>query len=68
MLLPNVSFEMNMLFHSIIIAILLYLVLHFFLHYSRPIAQKYSLIVGVLVLIYMSIFGHQLPRFGVIYY
>lgn len=68
MLLPNVSFEMNMLFHSIIIAFLLYLVLHFFMNYSRSVAQKYSLIVGVLVLIYMSIFGHHLPRFGVMHY
>jgi hypothetical protein len=67
-MLPNVSFEMNMLFHSVIIAILLYLILHFFMNYPRVVAQKYSLVVGVLVLIYMLMFGHQLPRFGVMYY
>ncbi len=52
-----------MLFHSIIIAFLLYLILHFWLNYSKAVAQK-----GIIVLIYMSIFGHQLPRFGVNYY
>lgn len=67
-MIPNLSFEMNMLLHSIIIALLLYLILHFWLNYSKPIAQKYSIGVGVIVLIYMSIFGHHLPRFGVINY
>jgi hypothetical protein len=68
MLLPNVSFEMNMLFHSVVIAFLLYMILHCFMNYPRPVAQKYSLVVGFLVLIYMLVFGHQLPRFGVMYY
>jgi hypothetical protein len=68
MLIPNVSFEMNMIFHSIVIALLLYMILHFWMNYSRATAQKYSIAVGIVVLIYMSIFGHQLPRFGVMYY
>ena len=66
--IPGLSFELNMLFHSIVIAFLLYLILHFWMNYSRSFAQKYSIIVGIFVLIYMSIFGHNLPRFGVNYY
>lgn len=68
MIIPGLSFEMNMLFHSIIIAFLFYLILHFWMNYSKTVAQKYSIVIGVVVLIYMSIFGHQLPRFGVMYY
>jgi hypothetical protein len=67
-MIPNLSFEMNMLLHSIIIAFLLYLILHFWMNYSKAIAQKYSIVFGIAVMIYMSIFGHQLPRFGVTYY
>lgn len=68
MIIPGLSFELNMLLHSIIIAFLFYLLFHFWMNYSKAIAQKYSIGVGVVVLIYMSIFGHQLPRFGVMYY
>jgi hypothetical protein len=67
-MIPGLSFELNMLIHSIVIAFLLYLILHFWMNYSRVVAQKYSIIVGIIVLIYMLVFGHQLPRFGVTYY
>jgi hypothetical protein len=64
----GLSFQLNMLFHSIIIAFLLYLILHFWMNYSKYVAQKYSIWFGVIVLIYMSIFGHKFPRLGVNYY
>ncbi len=67
-MIPGLSFELNMLLHSIIIAFLLYLILHFWMNYSKVVAQKYSIVVGFVVLIYMLIFGHQFPRFGVMYY
>ena len=67
-MIPGLSFELNMILHSIVITFLLYLILHFWMNYSRVVAQKYSIVVGIAVLIYMLIFGHQLPRFGVMYY
>ena len=49
------------LFHAAIIAILLYIIMKFFLNQSETMSLNRSIIIGALVLIYMILFGHGLP-------
>ena len=49
------------LFHAAIIAILLYIIMKFFLNQSEPMSLNRSIIIGALALIYMILFGHGLP-------
>jgi len=51
-----------MLVHSIIIAVILYIIMKFFLKQSDPKALDRSVLIGAFVLIYMILFGHGLPR------
>jgi hypothetical protein len=52
---------LNHLFHAIIIAILLYVVMKFALKQSQTMALNRSMVVGAAALIYMILFGHGLP-------
>lgn len=49
------------LFHSIIIAIILYVIMKFFLKQSETMSMNRSILIGALALIYMILFGHGLP-------
>ena len=49
------------LFHSIIIAVILYIIMKFFLKQSETMSLNRSILIGALVLIYMILFGHRLP-------
>ena len=50
-----------MLFHAILIAIVLYLVMLFLLKQSPRVAEDRSILIGSIVLFYMILFGHALP-------
>ena len=49
------------LFHSIIIAVILYITMKFFLKQSETMSLNRSILIGALALIYMILFGHGLP-------
>ena len=50
-----------MLCHSVIIAVVLYLVLLYGLKWSAGKSENMSVLVGGLVVSYMVLFGHGLP-------
>lgn len=52
-----------MLLHSMIIGFLLYIFMVFVLKQSAMVAENRSLLLAAIVLIYMILFGHGLPRF-----
>ena len=52
---------LNMLLHSVIIGMILYLFMIFGLKQPQVIAENRSIIIGACVLIYMILFGHDLP-------
>ena len=51
----------TMLLHSIIIGILLYIFMIFILKQEQVVAENRSILFASLILIYMIIFGHNLP-------
>jgi len=50
-----------MLFHSLIIGIVLYLIMAFGFGQQRDVAENRSILIASGVLIYMILFGHGLP-------
>jgi len=52
---------LEMLLHSVIIGILLYLIMIFVLGQKQIVAENRSIVLAALVLIYMIVFGHGLP-------
>jgi len=53
---------LEMLLHSVIIGILLYLIMIFVLGQKQIVAENRSIVLAALVLIYMIVFGHGLPN------
>jgi len=51
-----------MVLHSLIIGILLYIFMVYGLKQNYVVAETRSVFIGGLVLIYMVLFGHKLPR------
>jgi hypothetical protein len=51
-----------MLLHSLIIGIILYIVMVFGLKQQPVVAENRSILFAALVLIYMILFGHGLPK------
>lgn len=51
-----------MVLHSVIIGIVLYLLMFYGLRQSQRMAENRSILVAAIVLIYMILFGHGLPR------
>jgi len=51
-----------MVVHSVIIGIVLYLLMFYGLNQSQRIAENRSILVAAIVLIYMILFGHGMPR------
>ncbi len=51
-----------MLVHSVIIGLILFLIMRFILGQSVSVAEDRSVLLGAVVLIYMVLFGHRLPR------
>lgn len=52
----------TMLFHSIVIGIVLYVFMTFILGQRQIVAENRSILISAVVLIYMILFGHGLPR------
>ena len=50
-----------MLFHGVVIALVLYLVMVFLLKQNGAIAENRSILMGAVIVIYMILFGHGLP-------
>jgi ACR3 family arsenite efflux pump ArsB len=50
-----------MLLHSIIIGMLLYIFMIFVLGQKQIVAENRSILLAALILVYMILFGHQLP-------
>ncbi len=50
-----------MLFHGIVIALALYLVMVFLLKQNCAVAENRSILMGAVIVIYMILFGHGLP-------
>jgi hypothetical protein len=50
-----------MLFHALVIALVLYLVMVFLLKQKCAVAENRSILIGAVVVIYMILFGHGLP-------
>ena len=51
-----------MLLHSLLIGVLLYFIMVFLMKQPARIAEDRSVLLGALVLIYMVLFGHGLPK------
>ena len=51
-----------MLVHAIIIGILLYIFMIFILGQRQSVAENRSILLAALILVYMILFGHGLPR------
>ena len=50
-----------MYIHSVIIAVVLYVIMKFILKQPEMMAQDRSILMGALALVYMILFGHGLP-------
>ena len=51
-----------MLMHSVIVGILLYIFMIYILGQRPVMAENRSILLAALILIYMILFGHDLPR------
>jgi hypothetical protein len=51
-----------MLLHSLVIGILLYLFMFYILGQKQIVAENRSILLAALILVYMILFGHGLPR------
>lgn len=59
----NIEMERGliMVFHSIVISVILYIVLVLIFKQNKMVAENRSVLLGALVLVYMVLFGHGLP-------
>ena len=51
-----------MILHSAVIGFILYLVMVFLLGQKSVVAENRSIVIAAIVLIYMIVFGHGLPK------
>ena len=51
-----------MLLHSLIIGVLLYLFMVFILGQRQHVAENRSILLAALIVVYMILFGHGLPK------
>ena len=51
-----------MVLHAVIIGILLYIFMFFILGQTQTMAENRSILLAALVLVYMILFGHGLPK------
>lgn len=51
-----------MVVHSVVIAVVLYLLMVFVLKQKPIVAENRSILLGSIILIYMVLFGHGLPN------
>lgn len=53
-----------MVLHSIIIGLVLYLIMRYGFKQNPMVAENRSILIASIVLIYMILFGHGLPRWN----
>ncbi len=53
---------LTMLLHSVIIGIVLYLIMIYVLGQRKVVAENRSIVISAVVLIYMIVYGHGLPK------
>ena len=53
---------LTMLLHSIIIGVILYIIMVFILGQRTVVAENRSILIAAVILIYMILFGHGLPK------
>jgi hypothetical protein len=53
---------LRMVFHAIIIALVLYVIMKYVLKQSNSRAVDRSVLIGALILAYMVLFGHGMPK------
>lgn len=53
---------LSMLLHSLIIGLLLYFFMVFALGQNSVVAENRSILIAAVILIYMILFGHGLPK------
>lgn len=51
-----------MVLHSVIIGIVLYMLMVFVFNQKSQIAENRSILIASVILIYMILFGHELPK------
>jgi hypothetical protein len=51
-----------MILHSLIIGLVLYFIMFYILKQEQVKAETRSILIGAIVLIYMTVFGHDLPN------
>jgi hypothetical protein len=51
-----------MILHSLIIGLVLYFIMFYILKQEQIKAETRSILIGAIVLIYMTVFGHDLPN------
>jgi hypothetical protein len=51
-----------MVLHSVVIGIVLYIIMKFVLGQKEAVAENRSILLAALVLVYMILFGHGLPK------
>lgn len=51
-----------MVLHSIIIGLILYMLMVFVFNQDAVVAENRSVLIAAVVLIYMVLFGHDIPR------
>lgn len=51
-----------MVMHSAIIGVILYILMVFGLKQKSNVAENRSILIAAVILIYMILFGHRLPR------
>jgi hypothetical protein len=54
--------SLMMLIHAIIISLVLYVIMKFLLKQSNAKAIDRSVLMGAIILIYMILFGHGMPK------
>jgi hypothetical protein len=51
-----------MVLHSIIIGLILYMLMVFVFNQDAVVAENRSILIAAVILIYMILFGHDIPR------
>ena len=54
-----------MFIHSVFISLILFVLLYFILQQKYEVAETWSFLVGSISLMYMIIFGHNLPSLNI---
>lgn len=53
---------LTMLLHSLLLGILIYLFMIYILGQKQVVAENRSILLSAMILIYMILFGHGMPR------